>query len=87
MNEAIEMLSLNEAADRLGLHYMTVYKYVRSGKLPARKSGGSWEVSVTIWPPCRLSSGPRRVEATVARKQNWTVSPGLACGRYELVLG
>ena len=25
MNEAIEMLSLNEAADRLGLHYMTVY--------------------------------------------------------------
>ena len=45
MNEAIEMLSLNEAAERLGLHYMTVYKYVRSGKLPARKSGGSWEVS------------------------------------------
>ncbi|MBA51326.1 MAG: hypothetical protein CL456_04305 [Acidimicrobiaceae bacterium] len=46
MNEAIEMLSLNKAAERLGLHYMTVYKYVRSGKLPARKSGGSWEVSI-----------------------------------------
>ena len=40
------MLSLNEVAERLGLHYMTVYKYVRSGKLPAQKNAGSWEVSV-----------------------------------------
>ena len=45
MTETTEMLTLTEAAERLDLHYMTVYKYVRSGKLPARKRGGSWEVS------------------------------------------
>ncbi|HAE55582.1 MAG TPA: hypothetical protein DEB59_02545 [Acidimicrobiaceae bacterium] len=45
MTETSEMLTLTEAAERLDLHYMTVYKYVRSGKLPAKKSGGSWEVS------------------------------------------
>lgn len=37
-------ISLQEAADQLGVHYMTVYRYVRHGRLPARKVGGSWEV-------------------------------------------
>lgn len=37
-------LTLQEAADRLGVHYMTVYRYVRLGRLPARKRGGTWEV-------------------------------------------
>ncbi|HBQ04026.1 MAG TPA: DNA-binding protein, partial [Acidimicrobiaceae bacterium] len=45
MGEVKEMLSLNEVAERLGLHYMTVYKYVRSGKLPGTKNNGSWEVA------------------------------------------
>ena len=35
-------LSLHEAADRLGVHYMTVYRRVRLGILPARKIGGTW---------------------------------------------
>jgi len=42
-----KMITLNEAAERLGLHYMTIYKYVRSGKLAAQKNGGSWEISLT----------------------------------------
>lgn len=37
-------LTLQEAADQLGVHYMTVYRYVRLGRLPARKAGGTWEV-------------------------------------------
>ena len=45
MSEVEKMLSLNEVAERLGLHYMTVYKYVRSGKLPGHKNGGAWEVA------------------------------------------
>jgi excisionase family DNA binding protein len=40
-----ETLSLQEAADKLGVHYMTMYRYVRLGLLPAKKSGGSWRVS------------------------------------------
>jgi excisionase family DNA binding protein len=38
-------LSLKECAERLGVHYMTAYKYVRHGKLPATKVGGEWRVS------------------------------------------
>ncbi len=37
-------LTLHEAADRLGVHYMTVYRWVRTGKLPATKQGASWSV-------------------------------------------
>jgi excisionase family DNA binding protein len=37
-------LTLHEAADRLGVHYMTVYRHVRTGVLPAYKVGGSWRV-------------------------------------------
>ncbi len=37
-------LTLQEAADELGVHYMTAYRYVRLGLLEATKSGGSWRV-------------------------------------------
>ena len=37
-------MSLNEAAEKLGVHYMTAYRYVRTGLLPAAKSGGTWRV-------------------------------------------
>ncbi|MDJ0952143.1 MAG: B12-binding domain-containing protein [Acidimicrobiia bacterium] len=37
-------LTLHEVADELGVHYMTVYRYVRLGYLPAHKEGGSWRV-------------------------------------------
>ncbi len=38
-------LTLQEAADELGVHYMTAYRYVRLGQLEAVKVGGSWQVS------------------------------------------
>lgn len=37
-----ELVPLDEAARRLGLHYMTVYRYVRLGRLPAEQRGGRW---------------------------------------------
>jgi len=37
-------LSLKECAERLGVHYMTVYRYVRTGVLPAVKHGAEWRV-------------------------------------------
>jgi excisionase family DNA binding protein len=37
-------LSLQEAAELLGVHYMTVYRYVRTGKLQASKNGAQWRV-------------------------------------------
>lgn len=39
-------LSLRECAERLGVHYMTAYKYVRHGRLPATKVGTEWRVRV-----------------------------------------
>ncbi len=37
--------TLQEAADELGVHYMTVYRYVRLGQLEAVKVGGTWQVA------------------------------------------
>jgi excisionase family DNA binding protein len=37
-----EPISLREAARRLGVHYMTAYRYVRTGRLPARRNGQEW---------------------------------------------
>lgn len=38
-------ISLAEASERLGVHYMTAYRYVRTGRLPAHKESGQWHVS------------------------------------------
>lgn len=40
-------LTLHEAAELLGVHYMTAYRYVRFGLLEARKVGGTWRVEAT----------------------------------------
>lgn len=37
-------LNLKQVALRLGVHYMTAYRYVRQGRLPARQDGTSWVV-------------------------------------------
>ena len=39
-----EEITLQRAAEELGVHYMTVYRHVRLGMLPARKRGRSWMV-------------------------------------------
>ena len=39
-----EGLSLHEAAHQLGVHYMTAYRYVRTGRLHATKQGAQWRV-------------------------------------------
>lgn len=38
------LLTLQEAADRLRVHYMTAYRWVRRGELPAVKAGGRLRV-------------------------------------------
>ena len=42
-----QALTLHEVAEELDVHYMTVYRYVRLGYLPAHKDGGSWRVDRT----------------------------------------
>lgn len=63
--------SLREAADRLGVHYMTAYRHVRTGRLPARQVDGQWRIDLAVLdrPPAlgstrrispSTSSAPRR---------------------------
>jgi MerR family transcriptional regulator, light-induced transcriptional regulator len=40
-----EDLNLKQVAATLGVHYMTAYRYVRTGRLPARQVGTGWLVS------------------------------------------
>jgi len=37
-------LTLKQAASKLDVHYMTVYRYVRIGRLPATRQGAEWRV-------------------------------------------
>lgn len=46
VGDPVEEVGLKEAAARLGVHYMTAYRYVRSGRLSAHKSGDQWMVPV-----------------------------------------
>lgn len=39
-----EELNLKQVAAQLGVHYMTAYRYVRTGRLPARRVGTGWVV-------------------------------------------
>ncbi len=39
-----DQLDLQTAADELGVHYQTAYRWVRSGKLPAHVVGGRYLV-------------------------------------------
>ena len=70
-----EQLDLQTAADELGVHYQTAYRWVRSGKLPARVVGGRYQVdrsALTAVESARIS--PARSGATVA-------PPHGGCGR------
>lgn len=39
-----QLITLQEAAERLGVHYMTAYRYVRTGALRATQTGARWMV-------------------------------------------
>jgi len=60
------LISLHEAAERLGVHYMTAYRYVRTGRLPAEKVGAEWRVDATDLAPFLApeSTEPRRRRRT-----------------------
>ncbi len=47
VSENDDTLTLKACAERLGVHYMTAYRYVRLGMLPARKVGTEWQVSTS----------------------------------------
>ena len=72
-SDASGHLSLHEAADLLGVHYMTIYRRVRLGILPARKIGGTWLVDPADLEPVatRPERGRRRHGVSPPRESIW----------------
>ena len=68
-----DKISLQEAAERLGVHYMTAYRYVRLGHLPAeRDDGGRWHVRARdVDALKREQAKPRKARGKRGRPQ-WT---------------
>ena len=52
MTKAKQVMTVKEIAEYLGVHPMTIYKYVQDGKIPAFKIGASWRIrrdSIKKW--------------------------------------
>jgi MerR family transcriptional regulator, light-induced transcriptional regulator len=44
IDDQTSSLTLHEAARELGVHYMTAYRYIRLGQIPAVKAGNQWQI-------------------------------------------
>jgi excisionase family DNA binding protein len=95
-----DLLTLHEAADRLGVHYMTVYRRVRLGILPAHKVGGEWRVDIVDLAgtgragesrPAKASGAARAGAGRAARTAPWAerlrgrMLAGDVAGSWQLV--
>ena len=60
-------VGLAEAADILDVHYMTVYRYVRTGKLAAVRERATWTVAVADLE--KLHTSPQRPSKGTSRAQ------------------
>lgn len=72
------LISLTDAAEELGLHYMTVYRYVRTGRLYARKERGQWVVKTSDVDGLKASTAeksPRSALGASASKRANLVEP------------
>jgi MerR family transcriptional regulator, light-induced transcriptional regulator len=73
------LLGLQDAADRLGVHYMTAYRYVRTGRLPATRIGAQWWVD----PADLLAAGVGAAVAGRPRAATRQASQATAVRRLE----
>ena len=63
-------ITLTDAAERLQIHYMTAYRYVRTGRLPAERAGARWMVDPADLDRLRpRGRRPRGQGRTAARRQ------------------
>ena len=82
------VLTLQEAADQLGVHYMTAYRYVRHGLLEAEKHGGTWQVSEEAVERFRSGDGApvtRGDRAPWAKRLEARLVAGDAAGSWGVV--
>jgi excisionase family DNA binding protein len=65
-NDDAATLSLQEVAARLDVHYMTAYRYVRTGVLDATQEGGQWRVTPAALE--NLQTGRKKASAATGRR-------------------
>ncbi|MEZ5145326.1 MAG: B12-binding domain-containing protein [Acidimicrobiales bacterium] len=85
-----ELISLNEAADRLGVHYMTAYRYVRTGRLHGIKDGAEWRVRASDVEALRQPSEaprPRRRRTDYATRLEERLLVGDESGAWSIIDG
>jgi MerR family transcriptional regulator, light-induced transcriptional regulator len=82
-------ISLREAAELLGVHYMTVYRYVRTGRLPAVRDGVEWRVLTTDVERMRggepLAARPRGSRAAARAQLEQRLIEGDEVGAWNAV--
>jgi excisionase family DNA binding protein len=85
-------VSLQEAAQQLGLHYMTVYRYVRTGKLPATQDGMIWRIRASDVNalkdrrvPAKGSRSGRRTTTGTSRELEGRLLAGDSAGAWWLI--
>lgn len=52
MAKAKQVMTIRDIAEYMDVHPMTIYKYVKQGKIPAFKIGASWRIrkdSIKKW--------------------------------------
>jgi excisionase family DNA binding protein len=81
---AEKFVSLHEAARRLKVHYMTAYRYVRSGRLPAHQADGEWQVLVSDVEAFSAARKQRSKPATPAKRGSRAAADWV--GRFETCL-
>ena len=74
-NHEDDELSLQEAADLLDVHYMTAYRYVRTGRLIAERRGKHWYVPRSSITSLREASAPGRKQQGSRRPADATTPP------------
>ena len=80
-----DTVSLPEAAELLGVHYMTAYRYVRTGRLEARVVRGVWQVErraieLFLRSPAQKRAAPER-RSCAPRAHSDGQDDGAATGR------
>lgn len=83
----MKSLTLHEAATRLGVHYMTAYRYVRLGKLPAVKVEGEWRVREDAFDEFATKPVPAKGRADWDRRLRKRLLAGDENGAWTVVEG